>query len=220
MLCWCGVDDLLRLIRRFPKVLLCVLPVVLGITAGPAFAGLKPDPPPKPAPPPPPVSIPAPPPPAQPQPQPPPPPPVSQGTSVDANAAARLAAANRARARTRAARLKAKRAEAAKKAQAIARARARRRAQSARTVPAAARVALDRTRHPLAAQLQPESKVARVLPFALVLMGLAFLLFSLAAVPARVMPWWAERALDNRRENLAFMGIAALLAIGALFLAG
>jgi len=62
--------------------------------------------------------------------------------------------------------------------------------------------------------------VARVLPFALVLMGLAFLLFSLAAVPARVMPWWAERALDNRRENLAFMGVAALLAIGALFLAG
>ena len=46
------------------------------------------------------------------------------------------------------------------------------------------------------------------------------LLFSLAAVPARVMPWWAERALDNRRENLAFMGVAALLAIGALFLAG
>ena len=221
MLCWCGVDDLLRLIRRFPKVLLCVLPVVLGMTAGPAFAGLKPDPPPKPAPPPPPVSIPAPPPPAQPQPQPPPPPPVSQGTSVDANAAARLAAANRARrARARAARLKVKRAQAAKKAQAIARARARRRAQSARTVPAAARVALNRTRHPLAAQLQPESKVARVLPFALVLMGLAFLLFSLAAVPARVMPWWAERALDNRRENLAFMGVAALLAIGALFLAG
>lgn len=219
MLCWCGVDDLLRLIRRFPKVLLCVLPVVLGITAGPAFAGLKPDPPPKPAPPPPPppVRV-APPPPVQVQP---PPPPVRQGTSVDANAAARLAAANRARrARARAARLKVKRAQAAKKAQAIARARARRRAQSARTVPAAARVALDRTRHPLAAQLQPESKVARVLPFALVLMGLAFLLFSLAAVPARVMPWWAERALDNRRENLAFMGVAALLAIGALFLAG
>ena len=139
---------------------------------------------------------------------------------MDPNAAARLAAANRAqRARTRAARLKVKRAK-AKKAKAIARARARRRAQSARTVPAAARVALDRTRHPLAAQLQPESKVARVLPFALVLMGLALLLFSLAAVPARVMPWWAERALDNRRENLAFMGVAALLAIGALFLAG
>ena len=62
--------------------------------------------------------------------------------------------------------------------------------------------------------------MARVLPFALVLMGLALLLFSLAAVPARVTPWWAERALDNRRENLAFMGVAALLAIGALFLAG
>ena len=73
---------------------------------------------------------------------------------------------------------------------------------------------------PLAAQLQPESRVARVLPFALVLMGLALLLFSLAAVPARVMPWWAERALYNRRENLAFMGLAALLAVAALFLAG
>ena len=220
MLCWCGVEDLLRLIKRFPKVLLCVLPVVLGLTAGPALAGLKPDPPPKPAPPPPPVSIPAPPPPTQPQP-PPPPPPVRQGTSVDATAAARLAAANRARrARTRAARLKVKQAKAAKKAQAVARARARRRARSGHAVPASARVALDRTRHPLAAQLQPESKVARVLPFALVLMGLALLLFSLAAVPARVMPWWAERALDHRRENLAFMGVAALLAIAALFLAG
>ena len=143
---------------------------------------------------------------------------------MDANAAARLAAENRAqRARTRAARLKVKRAK-AKKAQAIARARSpggpARAAESASAVPAAARVALDRTRHPLAAQLQPESKVARVLPFALVLMGLALLLFSLAAVPARVMPWWAERALDNRRENLAFMGVAALLAIAALFLAG
>ena len=213
------IEDLLRLMRPIRTVMLCVLPVVLGLTAGPAFAGLKPDPPPKPAPPPPPPPVfVAPPPPAQPQP---PPPPVRQGTSVDANAAARLAAEARARrTRTRAARLKVRRAKAAKRAKAIARARARRRAQSARTIPAAARVALDRTRHPLAAQLQPESKVARVLPFALVLMGLAFLLFSLAAVPARVMPWWAERALDNRRENLAFMGIAALLAIGALFLAG
>jgi hypothetical protein len=142
---------------------------------------------------------------------------------VDPNAAARLAAANRARrARTRAARLKVKRAKArkaqARKAQALA--RARRRARSARAVPAAAPVALDRARRPLAAQFQPESRVDRVLPFALALMGLALLLFSLAAIPARVMPWWAERALDNRRDNLAFIGVAALLAIAALFLAG
>jgi hypothetical protein len=81
-------------------------------------------------------------------------------------------------------------------------------------------VVLQSTRRPLAAQFQPESKVARVLPFALVLIGLALLLFSLAAVPARVMPSWAQRALDNRRENLAFVGVAALLAIAALFLAG
>jgi hypothetical protein len=132
---------------------------------------------------------------------------------VDANAA-RLAAATRARrARIRAARLKVNRAK-AEKAQAVARAR------RAAVVPAAAPLALERTRRPLAAQFQPESRVARVLPFALGLMGLALLLFSLAAVPARVMPWWAERALDNRRENLAFMGFGALLAIAALFLAG
>jgi hypothetical protein len=58
------------------------------------------------------------------------------------------------------------------------------------------------------------------MPFALVLMTLALLLFSLAAIPARVVPYWALRVLDHRRENLAFMGIAALLAIAALFLAG
>jgi hypothetical protein len=59
------------------------------------------------------------------------------------------------------------------------------------------------------------------MPFALALMVLALLLFSLAAIPARVVPWsWALQALDNRREKLAFSGIAALLAIAALFLAG
>ena len=59
------------------------------------------------------------------------------------------------------------------------------------------------------------------MPVAVVLMGLALLLFSLAAIPARAVPWsWALRALDNRRDNLAFTGIAALLAIAALFLAG
>ena len=71
------------------------------------------------------------------------------------------------------------------------------------------------------AQLETKSKVARLLPFAIVLMSLALLLFSLAAIPARVVPWaaWAH-ALDNRREELAFSGVAALIAIAALFLAG
>jgi hypothetical protein len=51
-------------------------------------------------------------------------------------------------------------------------------------------------------------------------MGLALLLFSLAAVPARAVPWTWVRTLDTRREELAFLGIATLLAIAALFLAG
>jgi hypothetical protein len=59
------------------------------------------------------------------------------------------------------------------------------------------------------------------MPFAVALMGLALLLFSLAAVPARVVPWsWALHAIDNRREELVFSGIAALLAIVGLFLPG
>jgi hypothetical protein len=71
------------------------------------------------------------------------------------------------------------------------------------------------------AQLETKSRAARVLPFALVLMSLALLLFSLAAIPAHVVPWpWALHALDNRREKLAFSGVAALIAIAALFLAG
>ena len=60
-----------------------------------------------------------------------------------------------------------------------------------------------------------------MLPFALALTALALLLFSLAAIPASVVPWaWALHALDNRREKLAFSGVAVLLAIAALFLAG
>jgi hypothetical protein len=52
-------------------------------------------------------------------------------------------------------------------------------------------------------------------------MGLALLLLGLAAIPARVVPWaWALHALDDRREKLAFSGIAVLLAIAALFLVG
>ena len=59
------------------------------------------------------------------------------------------------------------------------------------------------------------------MPFALMLILAAVLLFSLAAVPARVVPWyWAVETLDHRREELAFLGVAALLAIAALFLAG
>jgi hypothetical protein len=52
-------------------------------------------------------------------------------------------------------------------------------------------------------------------------MGLALLLFSLAMVPARALPWsWAAQTIDRRREELAFLGIATLLAIAALFMAG
>jgi hypothetical protein len=149
---------------------------------------------------------------------------VQQGTSVDT--AARRAAETQAR--IRAERLQAERAKIrkarakARAARVAAHARAeQRREQSARGVPAAAPVAFERTRSPLAEQFQAESRLARVLPFAIALMSLALLLFSLAAIPARAVPWsWAERALDHRRENLAFIGIAALLALVALFLAG
>jgi hypothetical protein len=58
------------------------------------------------------------------------------------------------------------------------------------------------------------------MPLAPLLMGLALLLFSLAAVPARAVPWTRVRTLDTRREELAFLGIATLLATAALFLAG
>ncbi|MEP6910583.1 MAG: hypothetical protein ABI896_09170 [Actinomycetota bacterium] len=52
-------------------------------------------------------------------------------------------------------------------------------------------------------------------------MSLALLLFGLAAIPARVLPWpWALHALDNRRGSLAFLGMAFLLASAVLFLAG
>jgi hypothetical protein len=68
---------------------------------------------------------------------------------------------------------------------------------------------------------ETESKAARVMPFALMLILAALLFFSLAAIPARVVPWyWAVQALDHRREGLAFLGIVALVAIAALFLAG
>jgi hypothetical protein len=209
--------------RPFRKVPFCVLPVILGLTAGSAAAGLKPDPPPKPTPPPPPAVAPQPPPPAEPQPPPPPPPPVQQEPSVDTAAREAAEAQARIRAALQAKRAKIRKARAkARAARVAAHARAeQRRERRALGVPAAAPVALERARNPLAAQFQAESTLARVLPFAIVLLGLALLFFSLAAIPARAVPWsWAERALDHRRENLAFIGIAALLALVALFLAG
>jgi hypothetical protein len=200
-------------VKPFRKVLIYLLPVAFGLAAGPAFAGLKPEPPPKPPPPPPPQQAPAPPRPAAPQ----PPPPITQGTSVDQRAAARLAA----EAQARAARLRVQRAKAAH-ARAEARARAARlRAQRARAARQAEPAAVGGT--PLAAQtlLEPQSRSAGVMPLALVLMGGALLLFSLAAIPARAVPWpWVLRGLDHRRGELAFLGIVALLAMAALFLAG
>jgi hypothetical protein len=56
---------------------------------------------------------------------------------------------------------------------------------------------------------------------ALALMVAALLLFGLAAMPARAVPWpWVLRGLDNRRTDLAVLGIAALLVMVFLFLAG
>jgi hypothetical protein len=135
---------------------------------------------------------------------------------VDQKTAARLAA----EARARAARLRAQRARTAK-AWATTRRRAAR--ERADAVVQAESAALVGRRRPLVAQtpFETESKVARVMPFALMFILAALLFFSLAAIPARVVPWyWAVQALDHRREELAFLGIAALLAIAALFLAG
>ena len=56
-------------------------------------------------------------------------------------------------------------------------------------------------------QLESESRAARVLPFALSLMVPALLFLSLAAIPARAVPWfWVLRGLDHRRLTLAFSG--------------
>jgi hypothetical protein len=57
-----------------------------------------------------------------------------------------------------------------------------------------------------------------VLLFALLLAPLA--LFSLALTPARALPrGWAVRALEPRREELAFLGLGVLFLIAFLFLA-
>ncbi|HMJ00479.1 MAG TPA: hypothetical protein VK488_11645 [Gaiellaceae bacterium] len=59
------------------------------------------------------------------------------------------------------------------------------------------------------------------MPLALALACAALLLFSLAAIPAWVVPWpWVMRRLDHRRADLAFLGIVALLVMAVLFLAG
>ena len=201
--------------RPFRKVLFCLVPAIFALAAGSAAAGLRPDPPPKP-PPPPPRQAPAPPPPAEPQPAPPPvalaPPPAAPATRVDDGTAARLAAA---------AQVRAARERAAAHAQEVARARAS--AQRAAAARKAARTALERRSRPPTplTQLETESRVAGVLPFALVLVGAALLLFGLAAIPAQAVPWsWAVHAIETRRQELAFLGIAALLSIIALFLAG
>lgn len=58
------------------------------------------------------------------------------------------------------------------------------------------------------------------MPLVLGLGGAALLLLSLAAIPARAVPWsWAVYALGNRREGLAFLGIGALFSVAALSIA-
>ena len=207
----CEIQDLLRLMKPARKVLLCVLPVVLGLTAGSAAAGLRPDPPPKP---PPPVLVPAPPPPAQPQPA---PAPVIPAPSVDPSAAARLATARARAERLRAQRINTAQARAAARARRAARRRAQRAAREGTPVAVGS--------SPLAAQTLLEPKAARAAAvtttLALSLMVVALLLFCLAAIPAWAVPWlWVLRGLDHRRVDLAFLGIVALLLMAILFLAG
>jgi hypothetical protein len=112
----------------------------------------------------------------------------------------------------------------AAKARATARRRAaREQAERADAEAQAESAALVGTPRPLVAQtpFETESKAARVMPFAITLIFAALLFFSLAAIPARAVPWyWAVQTLDERREEFAVLGIAALLAIAALFLAG
>lgn len=198
------------------KVLVCLLPAVFGLTAASATAGLRPDPPPKP-PPPTPRQAPAPPLPAQPQPAPPPraqpepppaaprppaPPPVGERPSAAQTAAARREAAQRARA----ARVRAQRAAAARKAKAkLAALETKRRLVGRRVVGQESS--------------KPESRAARVLPYALLLLA-PLVLLILAIAPARALPrGWAVRALEPRREDLAWLGIGVLVLIAFLFLA-
>jgi hypothetical protein len=64
---------------------------------------------------------------------------------------------------------------------------------------------------------KPDSGAARVLAFALLA---PLVLFILAFAPARVLPrGWAVRALEPRREELAFLGMGVLILIAFLFVA-
>jgi hypothetical protein len=221
MASWWGVygdDEAMRSVSPLRKLLFCLLPVAFGLVAASATAGLRPDPPPKKPPPPPPRQAPAPPPPAQPQPavlppaqpEPPPaaprqpaPPPARKQSSAAQTTAARRATL----ARARASRVRAQRAAAT------------RTAKSARN--AKAEQAALATKRRLAGRrpVEQESSSARVLLFALLLAPLA--LFGLALAPARVLPrGWAVRALEPRREDLAFLGMGVLFMIAFLFLAG
>ena len=191
--------------RPLHKALIWLLPAALSLaTAGSAAAGLRPDPPPITKPPP--RQAPAPPP-VQPQPPPAQPPP----TSGDQNAARRNAAA----ARANAARLQAQRASVAR-ARAAARGRiARERAQRAAGEAAASKTAASRRAATPAALSEPNSKATWALPLVLVMLGAGLLLFGLVLVPPAAVPWpWAARVLGDRREELAFVSAAGLLAMG------
>jgi hypothetical protein len=214
-------------VRPFRKVLICLLPAVFAFGAGSAVAGLQPDPPPKPPQP----EAPAQPAPVQPAPaqrawvQPARAPShVAKRTTSANEQAAALAAKTQARvARLRAQRAGAARAQAGAQAQARAGARATRLRAQREAARQAASAALVRRRDPPAAEtlFEPKSRAASVMPLAPFRMGLALLLFSLAAVPAPAVPWSRTvRTLETRREGLAFLGIAVLLATAALFLAG
>jgi len=65
---------------------------------------------------------------------------------------------------------------------------------------------------------QPESSLKKAFPFGAAALGVALLLFGLALVPARAVPWGrVSLILDDRREELALYGVAVLAAAGAAF---
>lgn len=187
-------------------VLICLLPVLCGIAAsGSAAAGPRPDPPPIPKPLPPP-----------PAPQPPPaarylpvPPPVASGPSASEIAASRLASA----ARARAARLRTQRARVARARASAARARAQRvkaAREAARNKQIAVRGGVPGVPQGLLKRETPAS--AADVAFVFASLGAAVLLFGLALIPARAVPWyWAARALVDRRGDLALVGALGLV---------
>lgn len=228
-------DEAMRSVSPLRKLLFCLVPVVFGLVAASATAGLRPDPPPKkppppppprqaPAPPPPVQEAPAPPPPVQPQPavvpraQPEPPPAASRQPAPQPvrkqSSAAQIAAVKRARlARARASRVRAQRAAARRRAEDARKAKA----EQAALLATERRLAGGRPVGQESSKAEPGS--ARVLLFALLLAPLA--LFSLAFAPARALPrGWAVSALEPRREELAFLGMGALFLIAVIFLAG